>query len=770
MKLATAASKITNNLNENETSHFGIRTEDMDHVKGIMRSRVYSKKELAVLREYATNAIDAHIEAGIPDKPIKITLPTLEDSTLRIRDYGRGLDESDIREIYIMYGASTKRQSNAFTGCLGIGCKAAFSYGKQFTITSWHNGKKTIWLASMDDNNHGKITKSGEALAPNEQGIEIQVPINLGDRDTFLKEAKELLPYFDVQPKCNAEIPTLTYDYEGPAWQILAKEEADNKYRSHYYYEGSPVAVMGNVPYRIEYDKMKNIPSHLSSAMQARNLILRLPLGSLEITASRESLEYTNRTNTVLISQMETTLKELSSKLQSDIDGQPNLHAAVTHATKAIQAMPASLQPGILKTLTWQDQSLPNQVKVPFDITYYSKKHSWKSDTYRNTKDEARTFKLTPDTFLCRYDAESITKTNATRRVRTLQHEHGNDPKHIFYVLPTIKEKVKVKQDAYYAPTLANSIDCSPVLPLKFLKAKQKSVKGKDWESNLHLFGKDSFIDLKDIEPMKPNRTNVKTKKGTTTKISICRLQPSSLATDQLQDIDTPQPLETGELLYIPLDRFKWNNNGPSIERQFLADYYHAIDLFEETNNLTLTKPDVDPIIHGVKRAYLDKLDDSWIPYDQWFEKQFKAFRNKYRKAYEIAITSISTSIKLNQLIPDYRVSDILDKHQYWHPALPTLINLHDFDRYSHCAIPTKDLSATHSPFKKGPQPHVIYKLLTIAMNLNLMEWPSNDTKLWDEHVQPLIDEKPLIQFLNIPYNTNAKDIQDALKSYIQSA
>src|SRR5690349_8174125 len=82
---------------------------------------LYSDKEMAVIREYSTNARDSHIEAGV-DRPIEVTTPSGLSFFLRIKDYGVGLSKEDIIKIYSKYGASTKRYTNKQGGMLGLGC------------------------------------------------------------------------------------------------------------------------------------------------------------------------------------------------------------------------------------------------------------------------------------------------------------------------------------------------------------------------------------------------------------------------------------------------------------------------------------------------------------------------------------------------------------------------------------------------------------------------------------------------------------------------
>ena len=55
---------------------FGIKNTGLAHIFNVLRNQLYSDKITAVLREYSCNAVDAHVEAGIGDRPIEVTLPS----------------------------------------------------------------------------------------------------------------------------------------------------------------------------------------------------------------------------------------------------------------------------------------------------------------------------------------------------------------------------------------------------------------------------------------------------------------------------------------------------------------------------------------------------------------------------------------------------------------------------------------------------------------------------------------------------------------------
>ena len=57
-------------------SHFNIKDENVAHIFSILRNQLYSDKIGAIIREYITNAIDAHVEANV-DRPITVTLPSI---------------------------------------------------------------------------------------------------------------------------------------------------------------------------------------------------------------------------------------------------------------------------------------------------------------------------------------------------------------------------------------------------------------------------------------------------------------------------------------------------------------------------------------------------------------------------------------------------------------------------------------------------------------------------------------------------------------------
>ena len=176
---------------------FGIKEEGISHIFNVLRNQLYSDKILAVIREYSCNAVDAHVEVGKKEEPIVVTLPTKLSLEFKVRDFGRGLTETEIGEVYAMYGKSTKRGTNEQIGQLGLGCKSAFSYGDNFIINSYVGGTKTSYNAFIDPSQVGRISKLSEEKSKGKSGIEIVIPVKLDDVDEFYHKAVGLFKYFN---------------------------------------------------------------------------------------------------------------------------------------------------------------------------------------------------------------------------------------------------------------------------------------------------------------------------------------------------------------------------------------------------------------------------------------------------------------------------------------------------------------------------------------------------------------------------------------------
>jgi len=79
-------------------------------------SKLYTNPQKACVTEIISNCIDAHKEAGVK-RPVEVTYPSSENSyTISFRDYGRGMNEEFMKNIFTKLGNSTKRDNE---DCIG---------------------------------------------------------------------------------------------------------------------------------------------------------------------------------------------------------------------------------------------------------------------------------------------------------------------------------------------------------------------------------------------------------------------------------------------------------------------------------------------------------------------------------------------------------------------------------------------------------------------------------------------------------------------------
>jgi hypothetical protein len=299
-------------------SHFNIKDENVAHIFSILRNQLYSDKIGAIIREYITNAIDAHVEGNVR-RPISVTLPSIFSHEFVIRDYGKGLSPEDMVKIFASYGASTKRESNSFTGMLGIGSKSAFSYTNSFTIISRYEGTETIYTAYIDESNIGTIATI-HSKPTNESGLSIHIATHKNDFEQFSKSIVEFFKYIDYRPEfLGAEI----YIQEpksvikGLSWKFY--ESSLRSYRQ----DREVHFVMGNVTYTSTY---KTLSSQLQISLEWLesihnvDLVVDVPIGKIKPSASRESLEFNDLTKSYLFSTLFDIKIELSNIIKEKFE------------------------------------------------------------------------------------------------------------------------------------------------------------------------------------------------------------------------------------------------------------------------------------------------------------------------------------------------------------------------------------------------------------------------------------------------------------------
>ncbi len=274
-----------------ESGAFKISLNHSAHIMKILRDQLYSDKKMAVLREYSANAWDANREAGNGDKPIKVTLPTMMEPTLTIRDYGPGISHEDIFKIYAQYGESTKRGNDGQVGMLGIGSKSGFAYTDSFTVTTWQQGVQRIYTALLDTG-AGSMNLLDACESDDPTGTMIQIPVRSHDIPEFVQKAEKLFIHFKPRPEINTSLPPEIVPEVAMQHGTISRGG------------GEWHAVMGCIAYKIDMSQLRGLNAYRGGAgtfLDKLNGYLYFNIGDVEIAASREGLEYSDKTKAKLI-------------------------------------------------------------------------------------------------------------------------------------------------------------------------------------------------------------------------------------------------------------------------------------------------------------------------------------------------------------------------------------------------------------------------------------------------------------------------------------
>ena len=311
LKETTSSIEVIGNVTE--ASAFKMRTTQKAFQ---ILSSLYSDKALAIVRELGCNAMDSHIASGQPNRPFDIHLPNALEPWLEITDYGTGISHENIYEIYTVYFASTKTNTNTQVGMLGLGSKSPFCYTDNFTVTSRHNNVERIYNAYFNQDGMPTISLASQNNTSGENGVSIKIPVKQSDTSDFYRAVQSAFQFFDVKPNVlggainwNNMVPM----FEGSFWKSYSN--LNNSY-----------AIMGGVAYPIDTYKVDN--EHYDIVRKA-GLAIKFNIGELDITPSRESLMYHDWVLKAINDKIEMVKKDFVTKVEDTIKTSPDLLEAM---------------------------------------------------------------------------------------------------------------------------------------------------------------------------------------------------------------------------------------------------------------------------------------------------------------------------------------------------------------------------------------------------------------------------------------------------------
>jgi hypothetical protein len=274
-----------------------------------LSSKLYNDPVTAVIRELSCNAHDAHVEVGKKSKPFLLNLPTRLHPEFCIRDFGPGLSDDDLVDLYCTYFASSKRRTNKVIGGFGIGSKSPFSYTDGFTVVSYQKGEKRTYTAYINSDKVPAVTRLSTEQTTEEDGLEVKFPVKATDIYLFEEKARTVLEFFNPVPKINRGeflVPKQTYLLEGKKWKL--RKGGD--------YSGVRV-IQGLVKYPVrEQDLSGEKLTQQEQTILGCSIDIFVPIGSLSPAANRENLTTDKQT----ISRLRGLLNDAYTEMETLVE------------------------------------------------------------------------------------------------------------------------------------------------------------------------------------------------------------------------------------------------------------------------------------------------------------------------------------------------------------------------------------------------------------------------------------------------------------------
>jgi hypothetical protein len=208
---------------------------------------------------------------------------------------------------------------------MGIGSKSAFAYTDTFTIVNFHKGTKSTFICSVVNTPTGELNRIHQEPTTEEDGLEIQIPVNQVDIKEFQNRAIRFFRHWEVMPIFEGvpmDIKPFEKHYEGTNWHLVKIEDQYNT--------PEPVLLMGDIAYEINVSALKWGTTKIEDVSAVKRIfqkgfVLKAKIGDVDVSASRESLQYTEKTIKTIIDGGLKALKEMVAQVNKQFEVIPTM-------------------------------------------------------------------------------------------------------------------------------------------------------------------------------------------------------------------------------------------------------------------------------------------------------------------------------------------------------------------------------------------------------------------------------------------------------------
>lgn len=284
---------------------------DLDNIAHIIRmlSKMYRNPKAIIIQEYLSNAWDSHVEAGVTDKPIVLSIHKIPDSVnleLTFTDYGTGLSPTRMR-CFGGIGKSTKKSSISQIGGFGVGSKSGYAYTDTFEVKTCCDGIEYHYICSKSEKDLPKydLIYSTESTQDNYTSVIFEIrQSELSDFVRAIKDKALLFDnlYFDLDPEL--EIPDFN---KSEVFHIEGTDlyYAPDRNATHFY------MILNQVPYVINYTELG-----ISNSKYSFPFGMKIhPTDPIQPLPTREDIEYNDVAREFLRQKLENQFALFNEKI-----------------------------------------------------------------------------------------------------------------------------------------------------------------------------------------------------------------------------------------------------------------------------------------------------------------------------------------------------------------------------------------------------------------------------------------------------------------------
>ena len=160
----------------------------------ILTESVYSFPRKAGIREIISNALDATTRAKSA-RPIEVKPPSALHTSFIVRDYGNGLTEQEVENLYTSLGASSKKEVENEIGFFGIGALSPLAYVEQFTVQSFKDGNLDVYSIYAGEDGVPQVAKVSSSKSKEPNGICVSYNVKREEVGPFTSDITSVLTY-----------------------------------------------------------------------------------------------------------------------------------------------------------------------------------------------------------------------------------------------------------------------------------------------------------------------------------------------------------------------------------------------------------------------------------------------------------------------------------------------------------------------------------------------------------------------------------------------